>query len=901
MADNDAASDETLSDDGDDGGDKVPATITPAKTKESNQKKKKSKRRKSLLSYKPNKTSRNTDRIRHDYIAANSELRAEVEEEKKDDALIVTPAVRKERPRRRAAEISNKKNEAVVVVEADTAAAVPDSSTVTVDYLEALSKREVDEDELCISLDSRGRLLVTWEEKRRRRMGIAYFFTEVYKSIPESSGLWDGKGGIASRIRDHMLLPPKTKLMQIKNVMRLIKMYEAKGDKYDGAGEPRKEWMHHLIGLDTFEAQLIADLIEGEFGFTNTAYFVNLYREEEHKIHVGRTTVYNCVKQIKPTVSMIKKRQQGNTDANSNWCRASHNWALQLLVMFQQIEPQEITNKKFLDEEGYLRKCFRESELPAIKIEQVDFWDETHKKQRVGKCKNGGVQLEYLFPRDESGKLDLTHCDCRERGTSLKMKYEQEARFMTGCCLDLDANGVVKMDAEGNPLGKTLPIFEYTSKTIVTDKDWWKAFRETMKAPKALENPGGWMSSNRVEGQPYDDDPVDSLNGIGDRGKQVLNEKGIYTIREMVSYFHLSPQRRNAFKNRVNKMSLEKLLNILAVAETAIPGPPQETDHRKHNNPYFSRYGVAEWKNKVMATPKMKTLTNIRDLVRHIIESGNKNREGTIYEGNWYFYHDALSLMTANETIEWMQSMGYMKHWIFPMHNLNGNIKHYTNAKPIGNHAEAMPWDNCLNKDHDDIVLAHVAATTLLDKDDPKKFSLATPKHVSSAYRRIYNNPPFIREGDTEPVMPLGEGGPFPKRIAQDILKILPYWRRVYNNDGRNIEVNIKGHRGNEIRDELRAKGIESRGGKRTKRTKENLKQQWYHPDASDAMKEFFEESKKSFDTVLEETRAKHMVLSQPPQPCMDPDSVEFLPATGMSEKEVFSDEDDDDDAKSTH
>ena len=73
--------------------------------------------------------------------------------------------------------------------------------------------------------------------------------------------------------------------------MRLIKLYEEKGVKYNGSTEPRKEWQHYLIPTDGFEAQLIADLIEWEFGFTNAAHFVNLYCEEEGKIHVGRSTV----------------------------------------------------------------------------------------------------------------------------------------------------------------------------------------------------------------------------------------------------------------------------------------------------------------------------------------------------------------------------------------------------------------------------------------------------------------------------------------------------------------------------------------------------------------------------------------------------------------------------------
>jgi hypothetical protein len=30
--------------------------------------------------------------------------------------------------------------------------------------------------------------------------------------------------------------------------------------------------------------------------------------------------------------------------------------------------------------------------------------------------------------------------------------------------------------------------------------------------------------------------------------------------------------------------------------------------------------------------------------------------KGTTHEKDWVFYHDALSLMTANETMEWMKT-----------------------------------------------------------------------------------------------------------------------------------------------------------------------------------------------------------------------------------------------------
>ena len=93
-----------------------------------------------------------------------------------------------------------------------------------------------------------------------------------------------------------------------------------------------------------------------------------------------------------------------------------------------------------------------------------------------------------------------------------------------------------------------------------------------------------------------------------------------------------------------------------------------------------------------------------------------------------------------------------------------------------GNHAGGMPWDMSCNKDHDDIVLRHVAVASRLPNTDPRKFSLATPTAVADAYKRIYNNPPVFRNGLQ--LLPSDEGGPPGYRLGHDIVEIPKYWKR---------------------------------------------------------------------------------------------------------------------------
>ena len=155
----------------------------------------------------------------------------------------------------------------------------------------------------------------------------------------------------------------------------------------------------------------------------------------------------------------------------------------------------------------------------------------------------------------------------------------------------------------------------------------------------------------------------------------------IKTVDDLVKYFHMNVARRKNFA-KISRMGMEKLLNILNLAQAATEGScGPDIDHRKATNPYFSRYGASLWKQKVLDTPTMKALVDIQALVEHIYNESKAHFQGTVYEDNWFFYHDALSLMTATETVEWMQSQGYYKHWILPENDLNININYFRKVR----------------------------------------------------------------------------------------------------------------------------------------------------------------------------------------------------------------------------
>lgn len=112
----------------------------------------------------------------------------------------------------------------------------------------------------------------------------------------------------------------------------------------------------------------------------------------------------------------------------------------------------------------------------------------------------------------------------------------------------------------------------------------------------------------------------------------------------------------------------------------------------------------------------------------------------TKYKNNAMFYHDALSLMTNKDTMDWMRENDLLQHWILPEQNLfydQPELKRYR-GRPPGNCPELNSLDQSCNKDIHEAVNKHVALTLSLEDGDDRKFSLNTPTQAKKAYRRIF-------------------------------------------------------------------------------------------------------------------------------------------------------------------
>ena len=192
-------------------------------------------------------------------------------------------------------------------------------------------------------------------------------------------------------------------------------------------------------------------------------------------------------------------------------------------------------------------------------------------------------------------------------------------------------------------------------------------------------------------------------------------------------------------------------------------------------------------------------------MIKHLHNESAALFKGTKYEHSWYYYHDALSLKTAKQTVEWMKAKGIYKHWLLPLEINKGTV--YEN-RPVGNSPEMMPLDSSLNKDHDDVVRFHMALTAHLSEEDPRKFSLSTPKRGASAYLCAW------------------EGAPSSRHIIEDTNKFLYAIKVISDFEGIVVPGlgNQKGHQAEGL-------SLKKRSGIWIKNTG-GQKDRWMHEDA---------------------------------------------------------------------
>ncbi len=242
---------------------------------------------------------------------------------------------------------------------------------------------------------------------------------------------------------------------------------------------------------------------------------------------------------------------------------------------------------------------------------------------------------------------------------------------------------------------------------------------------KTLADMAPWSVTARPVGAIYDNDPVTVLKGIAATGEKHLLELGVKTVGELKAFTGLLIPRLNPCR--------------LQAQTEALPGScPPKLDHRQAAKPYESRFPDT-FLDEIKKDQECSPYLCIKDIVWNMVLESERMMKGSKNENNFWFAHDALSTLTANETIAWMKIEQYKgkflhDYWYLPI-DCEAKV-------PVGNSPELSPLDKQANNYLHRSVDFHTDATRHLDDDHISSFSISTPSRMERTYKRIWEIAP---------------------------------------------------------------------------------------------------------------------------------------------------------------
>ena len=162
---------------------------------------------------------------------------------------------------------------------------------------------------------------------------------------------------------------------------------------------------------------------------------------------------------------------------------------------------------------------------------------------------------------------------------------------------------------------------------------------------------------------------------------------------------------------------------------------------------YVGRYGD-KWREEVEKTVNKK-LCCVKELIDHIDVTSKEGYRGTLYENSFRIFHDHLSTMWESKAVQYMKEVGLYDRLIIIRGSHNDRlVPRYKNSLPGNSPEHARGTDSHCFADMMDIIETNMALTESYENDDPRKFSLATPKCCMSAMTRAWEivSPDRIRD-----------------------------------------------------------------------------------------------------------------------------------------------------------
>ena len=195
----------------------------------------------------------------------------------------------------------------------------------------------------------------------------------------------------------------KKVLQCYNNCLKLGIDFDGEWKYFNGRGRDYK------ISTDSKEAAIIADALEAGNSIEMTVALLNDYRAEHHLELLGYSAVYSCYKRMKPKVVTFKKRQQGSSDPTSGWAIARRMIFSQVLLRQGEIKEDDHLLDQYRDAiTGELPPYFQMKNLTPIDRNRLGYWDEAHRKCRVGASGSRDNRNEYIiFTRTETNKFSM--------------------------------------------------------------------------------------------------------------------------------------------------------------------------------------------------------------------------------------------------------------------------------------------------------------------------------------------------------------------------------------------------------------------------------------------------------------------------------------------------------------
>lgn len=103
---------------------------------------------------------------------------------------------------------------------------------------------------------------------------------------------------------------------------------------------------------------------------------------------------------------------------------------------------------------------------------------------------------------------------------------------------------------------------------------------------------------------------------------------------------------------------LGKINGLKTLADTCLnENAPPILDHRQHANPYESKFGQ-DWRTAIKTSVTLSGCICVTELIEKMVSEGAAVMKGTKHKADWVFYHNALSLLVAKDTVQWMKEQG---------------------------------------------------------------------------------------------------------------------------------------------------------------------------------------------------------------------------------------------------